>query len=111
MAAKNLLQVLLLHRPGQALALLQAVAAGQHGADQVRVLVGQEGVERGDGRQAAVDGRRLQPAGDLLGDKAVDVVKGDGLGWPVADDGDELLEVAAVVAPGAGAGDCVGAPS
>jgi hypothetical protein len=31
-------------------------------------------------------------------------VEGDGLGWPVADDGGELLEVAAVVAPGAAVG-------
>jgi hypothetical protein len=93
-----------LNGAGQALAFGQGVAAGQHGTDQLRVVVGQEDVERGDGCQAAVDGARLQTAGDLLGDKAVDVAKGDGLGWPVADDGDELLEVAAKVAPGVGVG-------
>ena len=63
-----------------------------------------EGIEGHDGCQAAVDRGGLEALVGLLGDEAVDVVKGDGAGRPVADAGCELLEVVAVIAPGAGLG-------
>ena len=82
-------------------------------------LMARNVAERSDGRQAAVDGRWLEAPADLFGDEAVHVGEGDGLGWPITDDGDELFEVAAVVAPepalseaeGCGPGDCAGAAS
>jgi hypothetical protein len=78
------------------------VAARQQGASQGGVFVGQVGVEGEDGCQAAIDGGGLEPAADLAIDKLVDIAKRDFVGSAVANDGHELAQVIAIVAPGAG---------
>jgi len=84
---------------GETLPFAQVVAVGQDGANEGRVLVRQEGVEGGDGRQPAVDSAGLEALVGLIGDKAVDVAECDFAGWTVPGKGRELEQVVAVVAP------------
>jgi hypothetical protein len=68
------MQVSLRHRSGQTVTLPQPMAVGQDGTNQVGQFVGQEGVKGDDGRQATVDGSRIEAPGGLGGNKSVYIV-------------------------------------
>jgi hypothetical protein len=51
------------------------MAVGQDGANQVGQFVGQEGVKGDDGRQATIDGSRVEALGGLGSNKSVYIVK------------------------------------
>src|SRR5690606_13321091 len=60
-----------------------------------------EGVEGHDGRQAPVDGGGLETTGRLGHHEGIHIVESNGSRWLVANHGHKLLQVVAVIAPGA----------
>jgi hypothetical protein len=88
-------------RPRQALGLPQVMAVRQHRANQICIVCGEENIECKHGRNAAVDRAGFEASFGLDGDEMVYVAMSDLFGIAIPDDLDELVQVIAIIPPGA----------
>jgi hypothetical protein len=80
------------------------VAAGKDRTGQIIVLGHEEGVEGGDGSQAAVDGGRFETLLELLADESIYVLKSDVAWGMVANSLYKEAQITAIILPGMGVG-------